>query len=102
MIVKTSEGRDEIGERALRRSLNARIDSSNEKISVSIACCKRSQEFAWLEFISLVTGQVSHHRRPTTCICMSLSRAVDCRASSSSCYKLLSETKTGHRGDCYM
>lgn len=49
MAVTTSGGRDEIGESALRRSLNTRMDSSNEKISASMACCDCS--FAWLEFV---------------------------------------------------
>lgn len=36
---------------ALRRSFNARRDSSNDSISASMACCKRSREFAWVAFM---------------------------------------------------
>jgi hypothetical protein len=36
MAAKTSGGRAEIGESALRRSLNARMEFSNERISASM------------------------------------------------------------------
>lgn len=55
MVLKTSGGRDEIGESAfkLQQSLNARtpVDSSNVLISTSIACRKRSRECSLLRFI---------------------------------------------------
>jgi hypothetical protein len=38
MAVMTSVGRDEMGASALRRCLNARMDSSNDLISASMAC----------------------------------------------------------------
>ena len=51
MAARTSGGRDEIAASALRRSFNARRDSSNDSISASMACCKRSREFAWVAYI---------------------------------------------------
>ena len=48
MRVMTSVGKDEIGASALRRYFSARMDSSNDLISASMACCWCSQEFASL------------------------------------------------------
>ena len=50
MATSTSGGRHEIGESVLRRSFNARMDSSNASISASMACCN-SREISWLGFI---------------------------------------------------
>ena len=47
MAINTSGGSDETGESALRRSFNARTDSSSDLISASIVCCKPSREIAW-------------------------------------------------------
>ena len=55
-MANTSGGRDETGESALRRDFNARMDSSNDLISASIESCKRSRDFAWLEFIEKWNG----------------------------------------------
>ena len=49
--MNTSGGRDETGESALRGSFNARTESSNDLISASMALCRHSREFAWVEFI---------------------------------------------------
>jgi hypothetical protein len=46
MEVMTSVGRDEIGASALRRCLSARMDSSNDLISASMAFSWYSREFA--------------------------------------------------------
>lgn len=54
MTAKTQGGRDEMGEIALRRSLdglNARMNSSHDLISGSMARCQHSRQFAWLGFI---------------------------------------------------
>lgn len=56
----TSGGRDEMGESALR-SFNSPTDSSNDLISVSMACCKRFREFAWLGFIKKWNGVTALH-----------------------------------------
>ena len=55
MAVRTSGGSVEMGESALRRSLNARmpVDISNALISASIARCERSRESSWLGFIKI-------------------------------------------------
>ena len=53
MRVVTSVGKDEIGANALRRYFNARMDSSNDLISASMACCWYSQEFASLGSITV-------------------------------------------------
>jgi hypothetical protein len=45
MVLMTSVGRDEMGVSALRRDFNNRIDSSNDFISASMACCRYSREF---------------------------------------------------------
>ena len=44
----TSVGRDEMGASALRRRFSARMDSSNDLISASMACRWYSREFALL------------------------------------------------------
>ena len=51
MVAKISGGRDETGWSAFRRSLNKWMDSSNDLISASIACCCDSLEYAWVGFI---------------------------------------------------
>ncbi len=56
MAAKISGGRDETGESELRRSLNVRMDSANDLISASIACCWYSREFAWVGFIKKANG----------------------------------------------
>ena len=52
MTAMSSVGRDEIGATALRRCLSARMDSSNDLISASMACLWNSREFTFLESIS--------------------------------------------------
>ena len=44
----TSVGREEMGASALRRRFSARIDSSNDFMSASIACSWHSREFDWV------------------------------------------------------
>ena len=56
MTANTSGGRDEMGENALRRLFSARMDSFNDSISTSMACCERSQVFAWPAFIGVAEG----------------------------------------------
>ena len=52
MRVVISVGKDEIGASALRRYFSAWMDSSNDLISASMACCWYSQEFASLGSIT--------------------------------------------------
>ena len=60
MAPNTSGGRDEMGESALR-NFNSPTDSSNDLTSASMACCKRSREFAWLGFIKKCNGVTTLH-----------------------------------------
>ena len=52
MRVVISVGKDEIGANVLRRHFSARMDSSNDLILASMACCWHSQEFASLGSIT--------------------------------------------------
>src|SRR6266702_8565885 len=55
MAAKISGGRDETGASALRRSLNARMESSNALISASMACRWYSREFGFIAKANGVT-----------------------------------------------
>ena len=55
--------RDEMVESTLRQRFNAERDSSNDFISASMACCKCSQEFAWVGFIIMEDSRSSAHSR---------------------------------------
>ena len=62
MRAVTSVGKDEIGASALRRYFSARMDSSNDLISASMACCWNSQEFASLgSMTAIVTVLTKTH-----------------------------------------